>query len=51
MTIERFFFGSMFAAWLADVGFLCAYEPQNVRLFLLCAKYTFLGLAHTVGIY
>jgi len=51
MTIERAFFGSMFAAWFVGVGFLCAYEPQNVRLFLLCVKYTFLGLAHTVGVY
>jgi len=51
MTIERLFFGSMFAAWLADVGFLCAYEPDNVRLFLLCAKYTFLGLLRIVGLY
>ena len=49
--IERVFFGTMFAVWLAAIGWLCAYEPQNVKLFLLCAKYTFLGLAHTVGIY
>lgn len=49
--MERLFFGTMLAAWLADVGFLCAYEPQNVRLFLLCVKYTCLGLLRVVGLY
>jgi hypothetical protein len=49
--IERLFFGSLFALWLADIGWLCAYEPQNVKLFLLCAEYTCLGLLRTVGLY
>jgi hypothetical protein len=49
--VERVFFAMLFVAWLADLGFLCAYEPQNVRLFLLCAEYTCLGLLRVVGLY
>jgi len=49
--MEKMVFGSLFALWLADIGWLCTYEPQNVKLFLLCMKYTFLGLLRMVGLY
>ena len=49
--LERIFFGTMFSAWLIDTAYLVAYEPDHVRLFLLCMKYTFLGLLRMVGLY
>ena len=49
--LERIFFGTMFSIWFASIGLLCVYEPQKVELFLLCMKYTFLGLLRMVGLY
>ena len=49
--IERIFFGTMFAAWLLAVTFEVVEQPHNVRLFLLCMKYTYLGLLRVVGLY
>ena len=49
--LERGFFGMMFAMWLLAITFEVVEQPHNVRLFLLCVKYTFLGLAHVAGLY
>ena len=50
--IERVFFSELlFTAWMLAVAFEVIEQPHNVRLFLLCMKYTCLGLLRTVGLY
>jgi hypothetical protein len=49
--MTKVFFGLMFALWLGYVAMFAHAEPDNFRLMLACAKYTFLGLAHVAGLY
>jgi len=49
--MNQIFFGTLFALWLFAVTFEVIEQPHNVRLFLLCMKYTCLGLLRTVGLY
>lgn len=41
----------LLVAWLALVALQIHYAPEHARLFALCIKYTFLGLARCVGLY
>ena len=49
--IERIFFSLAFTLWMMAVAFEVIEQPHNVRLFLLCMKYTYRGLLRIVGLY
>jgi len=49
--IERVFFTLAFTLWMLAVAFEVIEQPHNVRLFLLCMKYTCLGLLRMAGLY